>query len=61
MNKPTNRYITVNHAADILSVAPKTIRNWIDQGTLPAYTVGSTAVRLREQDIHNLIHRTEPK
>jgi excisionase family DNA binding protein len=47
-------YLTVAAVAEILKLNPQTVRNWIDQGSLPAIHVGRR-VRIRRSDFDQLI------
>ena len=47
--------ITVRDAAALTGMAERTIRKWIRSGKLRACKVGGTAVRMRRQDVENLI------
>jgi excisionase family DNA binding protein len=49
-------YLTVPQVAAELQVTPQTIRNWIDQGTLPAVRIGR-AFRVKRSDIDALLER----
>jgi excisionase family DNA binding protein len=42
-------YMTVAQVAEVLQLNPQTIRNWIDQGSLPALRVGRR-VRIKRSD-----------
>jgi excisionase family DNA binding protein len=44
-------YLSLEEAADCLSVSVKTIRRWIAAGTLPAYRCGKRAIRIRLEDL----------
>jgi excisionase family DNA binding protein len=46
--------LTVAEVAALLKLNPQTIRNWINQGTLPASHVGRS-VRIRRRDLDSLI------
>jgi len=48
--------LTVPQVADRFQVTAQTIRNWIDQGVLPAVRVGR-AFRVRRADVDELIER----
>jgi excisionase family DNA binding protein len=37
--------------AQLLRLSPQTVRNWIDQGSLPAIRVGARRVRIRRGDL----------
>jgi excisionase family DNA binding protein len=44
-------YLSLEEAADCMSVSVKTIRRWIAAGTLPAYRCGQRAIRIRLEDL----------
>ena len=46
--------LTVAEVAAILKLNPQTVRNWIDQGSLPAVRVGRR-VRIRREDFQALV------
>ncbi len=43
--------LTVHEIAELLKLNPQTVRNWIDQGRLPAIRVGERRVRVRRSDL----------
>lgn len=43
-------FLTVAEVADLLKLNQQTVRNWIDQGSLPAVRVGRR-VRIRRSDL----------
>jgi excisionase family DNA binding protein len=47
-------YLTVNEIAEHLKLNPQTVRNWIDQGRLPAVRIGRR-VRIRRADVDRLL------
>jgi excisionase family DNA binding protein len=49
-----DEFMTVAEIAAILKLNQQTIRNWIDQGTLPALHIGRR-VRVRRADFDALI------
>jgi excisionase family DNA binding protein len=58
------RYISLQEAAEVLSVSPKSIRRFIASGELPGYTLGKRGpgggarpVRVRLADVEALLHR----
>jgi|SRR5579884_2523539 len=51
-----SKLLTVPQVADAFQVTSQTIRNWIDQGLLPALRVGR-AYRIREADVAALLER----
>lgn len=55
--KKAKEYYSINEAAEILSVHPNTIRNWIRSGALPAGRAGYQW-RIAEEDLRAIV---EPK
>jgi excisionase family DNA binding protein len=49
-----DEFLTVAEIAQILKLNQQTVRNWIDQGTLPALRVGRR-VRVRRSDFDTLV------
>lgn len=47
--------LTIREAADFLRVSEVTISRWIKQGRLPALRVGPRAIRIRRDDLDELI------
>lgn len=47
-------FLTVAEVAAILKLNQQTVRNWIDQGSLPALRVGRR-VRIRQSDLEQLL------
>jgi excisionase family DNA binding protein len=47
-------YLTVAEIAERLKLNPQTLRNWIDQGQLPAVRIGRR-VRIRRSDFERLV------
>ncbi len=47
-------FMTVAQVAETLKLNQQTVRNWIDQGSLPAFRVGRR-VRIRRSDFERLI------
>ena len=50
-----DRLLDVNAAAELLSVAPKTVRKWVYERRLPVVKLRGTAVRLRLSDLEKII------
>jgi excisionase family DNA binding protein len=44
-------YLSLEDAAEAMSVSVKTIRRWIAAGTLPAYRCGKRAIRIKFEDL----------
>lgn len=49
--RSTPVYLSLEEAADCMSVSVKTITRWIASGTLPAYRCGKRAIRIRLEDL----------
>jgi excisionase family DNA binding protein len=47
-------FLTVAEVAELLKLNQQTVRNWIDQGSLPALRVGRR-VRIRRSDFDHLL------
>lgn len=56
MSTRGDEFLTVADIARILRLNQQTVRNWIDQGTLPALHVGRR-VRVRREDFDALVER----
>ncbi len=56
MNHPDaeDSFLTVAEVAETLKLNQQTVRNWIDQGSLPAVRVGRR-VRIRRSDFERLL------
>lgn len=51
---PADEFLTVAEVAGILKLNQQTVRNWIDQGSLPALRVGRR-VRIRRSDFQRIL------
>ncbi len=49
-----DEFLTVAEVAETLKLNQQTIRNWIDQGSLPAVRIGRR-VRIRREDFQALL------
>lgn len=47
-------FLTVAEVAEVLKVNQQTVRNWIDQGSLPALRVGRR-VRIKRSDFERIV------
>ena len=56
MSTRAQQLLTVPQVAEEFQVTAQTIRNWIDQGVLPALRVGR-AFRVRGEDVDALLER----
>jgi excisionase family DNA binding protein len=52
-----DEFLTVAEVAGVLKLNQQTVRNWIDQGSLPALHVGRR-VRIRRSDFDALLERS---
>jgi excisionase family DNA binding protein len=55
--EPEESFLTVAEVADILKLNQQTVRNWIDQGSLPALRVGRR-VRIKRSDFERVLARS---
>ena len=53
-NEPEEEYLTVAEVAGNLKLNQQTVRNWIDQGSLPAVRVGRR-VRIKRSDLDRIL------
>ncbi len=53
---PEDSFLTVAEVAEMLKLNQQTVRNWIDQGSLPALRVGRR-VRIRRSDLERVLER----
>jgi excisionase family DNA binding protein len=49
-------FLTVAEVAEMLKLNQQTVRNWIDQGSLPALRVGRR-VRIRRTDLERMLEQ----
>ena len=52
--EPEESFLTVAEVAGILKLNQQTVRNWIDQGSLPALRVGRR-VRIKRSDFERVL------
>ena len=53
---PEESFLTVAEVAETLKLNQQTVRNWIDQGSLPALRVGRR-VRIKRSDFERLLEQ----
>lgn len=53
-SEPDETYLTVAEVAETLKLNQQTVRNWIDQGSLPALRVGRR-VRIKRSDFQRIL------
>jgi excisionase family DNA binding protein len=51
---PGDSFLTVAEVAEVLKLNQQTVRNWIDQGSLPALRVGRR-VRIKRSDFERVL------
>jgi excisionase family DNA binding protein len=54
MNKPMTVLLTVNEAARLEHVSPRTVRRQIESGELPYYRIGR-AIRISPEDLTSFL------
>jgi excisionase family DNA binding protein len=54
---PEESFLTVAEVAEMLKLNQQTVRNWIDQGSLPALRVGRR-VRIKRSDFERIIEQS---
>ena len=52
--EPDETYLTVAEVAETLRLNQQTVRNWIDQGRLPALRIGRR-VRIKRSDFERIL------
>jgi excisionase family DNA binding protein len=53
---PPESFLTVAEVAELLKLNQQTVRNWIDQGSLPALRVGRR-VRIKRSDFERVLEQ----
>jgi excisionase family DNA binding protein len=56
-NEVEESYLTVAEVAETLKLNQQTVRNWIDQGSLPALRVGRR-VRIKRSDFERILEES---
>jgi excisionase family DNA binding protein len=56
-NESEESYLTVAEVAETLKLNQQTVRNWIDQGSLPALRVGRR-VRIKRSDFERILEES---
>lgn len=60
MSKTTTKeWLTINESASLLRVSTKSIRRWIEAGHLKGYRVGMRAIRIRREDLLQMMTPVE--
>jgi excisionase family DNA binding protein len=57
LSEPDETYLTVAEVAETLKLNQQTVRNWIDQGSLPALRVGRR-VRIKRSDFERILRES---
>jgi len=55
-SEPEEEFLTVAEVAEMLKLNQQTVRNWIDQGSLPAFRVGRR-VRIKRSDFDRILEQ----
>ena len=55
-SEPDEEFLTVAEVAEMLKLNQQTVRNWIDQGSLPALRVGRR-VRIKRSDFERILEQ----
>ena len=55
--EPEESFLTVAEVAEMLKLNQQTVRNWIDQGSLPALRVGRR-VRIKRSDFERVLAKS---
>ena len=55
--EPEDSFLTVAEVAEMLKLNQQTVRNWIEQGSLPALRVGRR-VRIKRSDFEQVLARS---
>ena len=50
-------YLSLEEAAEVMSLSVKTIRRRIADGTIPAYQCGNRSIRIRLEDLETALRR----
>ena len=57
LGEPEESFLTVAEVAEMLKLNQQTVRNWIDQGSLPALRVGRR-VRIKRSDFDRVLSQS---
>src|SRR5215472_6921681 len=55
-DQPEEAFLTVAEVAELLKLNQQTVRNWIDQGSMPAIRIGRR-VRIKKSDLERVLAR----
>ena len=55
--RTTPVYLTLEEAAELMSLSTKTIRRRISDGTIPAYRCGGRHIRIRLDELEDALRR----
>ena len=56
--RTTPVYLTLEEAAELMSLSTKTIRRRISDGTIPAYRCGRRHIRIRLDELEDALRRS---
>ncbi len=49
-----DKYLNINEAAEYLQISPEEIKKLVDQGKIPAYSIGGVFLRFKKDQIEAL-------
>lgn len=55
--RPASAYLTIEEAAEFMSMSCVTIRRHIGDGSIPAYRCGKRLIRIRREDLEAALTR----
>lgn len=55
--RPASVYLTIEEAAEFMSMSCVTIRRHIGEGSIPAYRCGKRLIRIRREDLEAAMTR----
>ena len=53
-----NEILTISEVAELLKVSDRTVRNWIEKGTIKAYRFG-LVYRIKKEDFDEFVKQSE--
>ena len=54
-------YLTLNETAEMFAVSTRTVRRWVDDGTIKAYRVGARLLRVDLDSVSGVYQELPPK
>jgi excisionase family DNA binding protein len=53
------RFLTAEGVAERFKVSIRSVYNWVDRGLLPAVRVGPRSIRFTQEDVEELLRRSD--